>query len=100
MYFALTATSRIFILFLLSVTECYALSETVSAHAEAIDKNRTDIGLISELKTIGGGGYDDSGNGILDVLHHEFHALINYNNGLIAYIESLEERIRALEDKE
>ena len=77
-----------------------ALSETVSAHAEAIDKNRTDIGLISELKTIGGGGYDDSGNGILDVLHHEFHALINYNNGLIAYIESLEERIRALEDKE
>jgi uncharacterized coiled-coil protein SlyX/macrodomain Ter protein organizer (MatP/YcbG family) len=77
-----------------------ALSETVSAHAEAIDKNRTDIGLISELKTIEGGGYDDSGNGILDVLHREFHALINYNNGLIAYIESLEERIQALEDKE
>ena len=76
------------------------LSETVSAHAEAIDKNRTDIGLISELKTIEGGGYDDSGNGILDVLHREFHALINYNNGLIAYIESLEERIQALEDKE
>ena len=77
-----------------------ALSETVSAHAEAIDKNRTDIGLISELKTTEGGGYDDSGNGILDVLHREFHELYNYHSGLTAYIESLEERIQALEDKE
>jgi hypothetical protein len=77
-----------------------ALSETVSAHAEAIDKNRTDIGLISELKTTEGGGYDDSGNGILDVLHREFHKLYNYHSGLTAYIESLEERIQALENKE
>jgi macrodomain Ter protein organizer (MatP/YcbG family) len=77
-----------------------ALSETVSAHAEAIDKNRTDIGLISELKTTEGGGYDDSGNGILDVLHREFHELYNYHSGLTAYIESLEERIQALENKE
>ena len=77
-----------------------ALSETVSAHAEAIDKNRTDIGLISELKTTESGGYDDSGNGILDVLHREFHKLYNYHSGLTAYIESLEERIQALENKE
>jgi hypothetical protein len=77
-----------------------ALSETVSAHAEAIDKNRTDIGLISELKTTESGGYDDSGNGILDVLHREFHELYNYHSGLTAYIESLEERIQALENKE
>lgn len=41
----------------------------------AITKNATDIAMISELKGTQNGveGYDNSGNGILDVLHREFH---------------------------
>lgn len=41
----------------------------------AITKNATNIAMISELKGTEGGveGYDNSGNGILDVLHREFH---------------------------
>lgn len=39
-----------------------------------ISDNATKIAKISELKELPGGVYDDSGNGILDVLHREFHS--------------------------
>ena len=52
-----------------------------SAHTElqeAISENSTKINAISNLKGVSGSdisNYDDSGNGILDVLHKEFHQL-------------------------
>lgn len=45
---------------------------------EAISDNTTKINVISNLKGVSGDDashYDDSGNGILDVLHREFHQL-------------------------
>ena len=42
--------------------------------AAKISDNATKIAKISELKELPGGVYDDSGNGILDVLHREFHS--------------------------
>lgn len=41
--------------------------------AAKISDNATKIAKISELKELPGGVYDNSGNGILDVLHREFH---------------------------
>lgn len=44
---------------------------------EAISENATKINVISNLKGVSGSdasNYDDTGNGILDVLHKEFHA--------------------------
>jgi len=52
-----------------------------SGHTElqqAISTNATKINAISNLKGVSGddtSNYDDSGNGILDVLHREFHQL-------------------------
>lgn len=52
-----------------------------SGHTElqnAISDNATKINVISNLKGVSGddaSNYDDSGNGILDVLHREFHEL-------------------------
>lgn len=54
----------------------------------AITKNATDIAMISELKGCENGieGYDDSGNGILDALHREFHNF-ERTHGLIKEIK-------------
>lgn len=46
---------------------------------EAISDNTTKINVISNLKGVVGddaSNYDDTGNGILDVLHREFHQLV------------------------
>ena len=46
---------------------------------EAISDNATKINVISNLKGVVGDDashYDDTGNGILDVLHREFHQLV------------------------
>ena len=84
-----------------------AISSTTSSHSDLIDENRTKIGCISALNGVEGSdtsGYDDSGNGILDVLHREFHGLMDDTygergiSGLINYLTDLENRIKALEN--
>lgn len=63
-----------------------------SAHTElqeAISENATKINVISNLKGVSGSdisNYDDSGNGILDVLHREFHEY-EKTHGAITNIE-------------
>lgn len=83
------------------------ISSTTSSFGEMIDENRTNIGCISSLNGVEGtdiSGYDDSGNGILDVLHREFHGLLDGTygekaiSGLINYLTDLENRIKALEN--
>jgi len=69
-----------------------------------VDKNATKINVISNLLGVVDGdasNYDDSGNGILDVLHKEFHSLTDGIsaadlNGLLANLIS---RIEALESR-
>ena len=55
--------------------------------SEKISDNTTKIKKISELKELPGGFYDDSGNGILDVLHREFH---NFTGSTVAGGEGTE----------
>ena len=55
--------------------------------ADKISDNTTKIKKISELKELPGGFYDDSGNGILDVLHREFH---NFTGSTVAGGEGTE----------
>ena len=51
---------------------------------EAISDNSTKINAISNLRGVTGddtSNYDDSGNGILDVLHREFHEYVDEHKG-------------------
>ena len=51
---------------------------------EAISDNATKINAISNLRGVTGddtSNYDDSGNGILDVLHREFHEYVDEHHG-------------------
>lgn len=84
------------------------LDSTVSSHSTVIEDNTTKIGCISSLRGVEGSNidnYDDSGNGILDVLHREFHSLMENTygdrgvNGLLNYLTDLENRIKALENR-
>lgn len=71
------------------VTEAKAYTDSrYNGLTSAITKNATDIAMISELKGCENGieGYDDSGNGILDVLHREFHNF-ERTHGLIKEIK-------------
>lgn len=71
---------------------------------EKITKLTKDIGYISELKNIETGiaNYDNSGNGILDVLHkrmHEAFANYDFQNELVNLIHKMDERIKTLENR-
>ncbi len=71
---------------------------------EKITKLTKDIGYISELKNVETGiaNYDDSGNGILDVLHkrmHEAFADYDFQNELVRLIHKMDERIKTLENR-
>lgn len=71
---------------------------------EKITKLTKDIGYISELKNVETGiaNYDNSGNGILDVLHKRMHeAFSNYDfqNELVNLIHKMDERIKTLENR-
>ena len=71
------------------ITEAKAYTDSrYNDLTSAITKNATDIAMISELKGCENGveGYDDSGNGILDVLHREFHNF-ERTHGLIKEIK-------------
>ncbi len=83
------------------------LSSSTQSHGDLIDENRTKIACISSLNGVEGddtSGYEDSGNGILDVLHREFHDIKDGTygerqiGGLINYLTDLENRIKALEN--
>ena len=84
------------------------IDSTVASHSSVIEDNTTKIGCISSLRGVEGSNidnYDDSGNGILDVLHREFHALMENTygerqiSGLLSYLTDLENRIKALENR-
>ena len=70
----------------------------------AIDKNATKINAISNLRGVteegDTSGYDDSGNGILDVLHKEFHNLIQgfSEQQIVGLLADMLRRIEALEN--
>lgn len=71
---------------------------------EKITKITKDIGYISELKNVETGiaNYDNSGNGILDVLHkrmHEAFANYDFQNELVNLIHKMDERIKTLENR-
>ena len=71
---------------------------------EKITKLTKDIGYISELKNVETGiaNYDNSGNGILDVLHkrmHEAFANYDFQNELVNLIHKMDERIKVLENR-
>lgn len=71
---------------------------------EKITKLTKDIGYISELKNVETGiaNYDNSGNGILDVLHkrmHEAFADYDFQNELVRLIHKMDERIKTLENR-
>ena len=71
---------------------------------EKITKLMKDIGYISELKNVETGiaNYDNSGNGILDVLHkrmHEAFANYDFQNELVNLIHKMDERIKTLENR-
>ena len=61
---------------------------------EAISANATRINAITNWN--GQGDYHDDGNGILDVLHREFHEFVESVN---AALNSLDERVTALEQR-
>jgi len=70
----------------------------------AISENSTKIADISNLRGVVGddtSGYDDSGNGILDVLHREFHQLTNGFSAaeLSGLLLDMLNRIKALENQ-
>ena len=71
---------------------------------KAISKNTTKINAISNLRGVTEQGdttnYDDSGNGILDVLHKEFHNLINglTEQQIVGLLADMLRRIEALEN--
>lgn len=79
-----------------------------SGHTElqkAISNNATKINVISNLRGVIGGdatNYDDSGNGILDVLHREFHEHIETIDGRFEFLENKidDEILRATEEEE
>lgn len=69
-------------------------------------QNTTNISKISELANLkkynpNTGEFDNSGNGILDVLHKEFHNLISgySEDDLVGLIKKLDEKITKLENK-
>lgn len=69
-------------------------------------QNTTNISKISELANLKNynpntGEFDNSGNGILDVLHKEFHNLISgySEDDLVGLIKKLDEKITKLENK-
>lgn len=71
---------------------------------EKITKLTKDIGYISELKNVETGiaNYDNSGNGILDVLHkhmHEAFANYDFQNEIVNLIHKMDERIKTLENR-
>ena len=71
---------------------------------EKITKLTKDIGYISELNNVEKGiaNYDNSGNGILDVLHkrmHEAFANYDFQNELVNLIHKMDERIKTLENR-
>lgn len=71
---------------------------------EKLTKLTKDIGYISELKNVETGiaNYDNSGNGILDVLHkrmHEAFANYDFQNELVNLIHKMDERIKTLENR-
>ena len=73
---------------------------------DSILQNTTNISKISELANLkkydpNTGEFDNSGNGILDVLHKEFHNLISgySEDDLVGLIKKLDERITKLENK-
>lgn len=71
---------------------------------EKITKLTKDIGYISDLKNVETGiaNYDNSGNGILDVLHkrmHEAFANYDFQNELVNLIHKMDERIKTLENR-
>ena len=70
-----------------------------------ISENATKINIISNLKGVTGtdiSNYDDSGNGILDVLHREFHEHIETIDGRFEFLENKidDEILRATEEEE
>lgn len=70
-----------------------------------VANNTKNIGYISELKNVERGieNYDNTGNGILDVLHNKMHGAFggyDFQNELVRIIHRLEERIKVLENKE
>ena len=77
-----------------------------SGHTELqreIDKSSTKINVISNLIGVNGAdasNYEDSGNGILDVLHKEYHQLINgvSTNQLNGLLKNILDRLEALEN--
>lgn len=77
------------------VTEAKAYTDSrYDGLTSAITKNATDIAMISELKGCENGieGYDDSGNGILDALHREFHNF-ERTHGLIKEIKVVDDNL-------
>lgn len=73
---------------------------------DSILQNTTNISKISELANLkkydpNTGEFDNSGNGILDVLHKEFHNLISgySEDDLVGLIKKLDEKITKLENK-
>ena len=72
----------------------------------SIKENTTNISKISDLTNLkkynpNTGEFDNSGNGILDVLHKEFHNLISgySEDDLVGLIKKLDEKITKLENK-
>lgn len=73
---------------------------------DSIQQNTTNISKISEMANLekydpNTGEFDNSGNGVLDVLHKEFHNLISgySEDDLVGLIKKLDERITKLENK-
>lgn len=65
-----------------AVNEAKAYSDSADTSLQdLISLNSEKIATISELKTDEAGNYVDTGNGILDVLHREFHAWTGSSEG-------------------
>ena len=91
------------------VANDYATKKEVNEDIKTINNdvtyNNTLIAKISEVTNLGKydatkGEFDDSGNGVLDVLHREFHNLAKgySKDSLIGLIKKLENKINTLED--
>ena len=82
----------------------YDLADEVESVTSAITENNTLIAKISEIKNLSKynpetGEFDDSGNGVLDVLHREFHALTSgcSEDSLTGLIKNIVDRLKHIE---
>ena len=82
----------------------YDLADEVESVTSAITENNTLIAKISEIKNLSKynpetGEFDDSGNGVLDVLHREFHALTSgcSEDSLTGLIKNIDDRLKHIE---